>query len=310
MNKNIKFKKLLKLPLVELINKANKTREYFLGAKLDICNILNAKSGLCSEDCKFCAQSGHHKTDIPVYSLKGKNEIIAAAKQAKKIGAKRFGVVTSGNCLTPRELDIICQAGSEIKNQIKIKLCASLGALSLEQLKKLKQSGFSRYHHNIETSPNFYKKIVTTHNFNERLETIKNAKIIGFEVCSGGIIGMGENWQDRISMACILRDLKIDSVPLNILVPVKGTPLDKIQPLSAIDAVRTIAIFRIILKDKTIKIAAGRETVFKDFQGAGFMAGANGMLIGGYLTVRGRSIYEDHCLIKEIKKIWNESKKS
>ena len=168
----------------------------------------------------------------------------------------------------------------------------------------MKKAGISRYHHNIETSPRFFTKIVTTHTFKERLDTIKAAKEVGLEVCSGGIIGMGETWRDRIEVALLLKELNVDSVPINILVPIDGTPLAGTNKISCTDAIKTIAIFRIILKDKVVKLAAGRESVLKDFQAAAFMSGANGMLIGGYLTVRGREIAEDHKLIKEIKETW------
>lgn len=163
-----------------------------------------------------------------------------------------------------------------------------------------------RYHHNIETSENFYPRIVSTHSFKERIDTIRLAKEVGLEICSGGIVGMGESWQDRLDMACILRDLEVDSVPINFLVPIKGTPLGSVEPITYNDAIRTICIFRIILKDKIIKIAAGREVILKDLQNQGFMAGANGMLIGGYLTVKGQRLEEDYRLIEQIRSLWKE----
>ena len=295
---------LLKLPLAELICLADKVRRESVGSEFELCSIVNAKSGQCSEDCKFCAQSRRHHTDIATYPLKNKDQIVEAAEQAKKNGAKKFGIVTSGNCLNKDELDIIAQAVSKIKGEIAIDVCASLGALENCELKMLKEAGLCRYHHNIETSADFYSRIVSTHSFKERTDTIEAAKKVGLEVCSGGIIGMGESWQDRIDMAVLLKELDVDSVPINLLVPVKGTDLELSEPISGIDAIRTICIFRIILKDKTIKIAAGRESILKNFQAMGFMAGANGMLIGGYLTVKGRDIVEDRRLVKEIEKIW------
>ena len=295
---------LLDAPLLELVSSADKVRRESVGSKFELCNIINAKAGLCSEDCKFCAQSSRHSADVSVYPLKKKNQIVEAAQQAKKIGAEKFGIVTSGNRLKKSELDVIAQAISEIKGRIEIDICASLGALERDELAMLKEVGLSRYHHNIETSARFYSRIVSTHSFEERINTIKAAKEVGLEVCSGGIIGMGESWQDRIDMALTLKKLNVDSVPVNLLVAVKGTALESLEPVSCVDAVRTICIFRIILKDKTIKIAAGRETVLKDFQALGLMAGANGMLIGGYLTVKGRDVAEDWKLIREVEKIW------
>ena len=303
-NEYQKIKALLKLPVTKLIAMADQTRASHTGSRLDLCTIINAKSGLCGEDCKFCAQSCRHSTGIETYLLKSNNEIFMAAAAAKKNGAKRFGIVTSGNTLTKKELQRLAGCISDIKNKIGIKVCASLGKLNENDLRLLKDAGISRYHHNIETSPRYFRKIVTTHTFAERLETIKAAKDAGLEVCSGGIIGMGETWKDRIDMALILKKLDVDSIPINILVPIDGTPLAGESRISCTDAIRTLAIFRIILKDKVVKLAAGRETVLKDFQAMAFMSGANGMLIGGYLTVKGREISEDRKLIGEIKKAW------
>jgi len=296
----------LNTPLQELICRANDVRKECIGNKLELCNILNARSGLCPEDCKFCAQSARHRADVPTYPLKEKEEIVKAAQKAKAIGAEKFGIVTSGNRLTDREVDVVAQAISEIKDRIGIVVCASLGAMEKSQLQLLKEAGLSRYHHNIETSRRFYPCIVSTHSFDERINTINSAKQVGLEVCSGGIIGMGETWQDRIDMAYTLKKLDVDSIPLNILIPIKGTPLESAGPVPHDDAIRTICIFRIVLKDKIIKIAAGRETTFKDSQLKAFIAGANGMLIGGYLTVKGASLDADYALIEEIKRVWTE----
>jgi len=297
---------LLRLPLTELLSLANKTRRDFLGSKFHLCSILNAKSGYCNQDCKFCAQSTYYSTELSSYPLKRKEEILEAANKAKNIGAESFSIVTSGNRLKPKELEDITLSISKIKKDVGLSVCASLGALEKEELKLLKDSGLTRYHHNIETSQRFYKEIVSTHNFRERVDTIKVAKKVGLEVCSGGIIGMGETWADRIDMALLLKELKVDSIPINILVPIKGTPLENLKPISCSDVIRTICIFRLILKDKLIKIAAGRESALGDFQGLGFMAGANGMLIGGYLTVKGRDVESDLKLIEEIKTLWEE----
>lgn len=295
---------LLKRPLTELIAEADRIRRDSAGSALKLCSIINAKSGRCGEDCKFCAQSTRHSADIAAYQLKSRIEIVEAAEDARAAGAQKFGIVTSGNSLNESELDTITRAIAEIKVGGGIEVCASLGALDKDRLKALRDAGLSRYHHNIETSERFYSQIVTTHDFSERIDTIKAAKDAGLEVCSGGIIGMGETWQDRIDMANLLRKLDVDSIPINLLVPMKGTPFERIEPISCNDAIKTIAIFRIILKDKTIKIAAGRENILRDFQGTGFMAGANGMLIGGYLTIKGRSIEADLELAREIKRLW------
>lgn len=295
---------LLEKPLAELMALADKTRKDCVGDRIELCNIMNTKSGLCAEDCKFCAQSCRHKTGIDTYPLKSIDEILEAALRAKEIGAERFDIVTSGNTLSDGELKRIADAISLIRGRVGIKICASLGKLSEKDLLFLKSAGLGRYHHNIETSPRYFSAITTTHTFQDRLETIRAAKEAGLEVCSGGIVGLGESWDDRIDIALTLRDLDVTSVPINILVPIKGTPFENTAVLSPIDAIKTIALFRIILQDKIIKVAAGRESVLKDFQAMAFMAGANGMLIGGYLTIRGRSIDEDWLLIEEIRKAW------
>ena len=297
---------LLNLSTPELVLYANRIRRDYVGSRLELCSILNAKSGMCTEDCKFCAQSSYYSTDIPVYPLLKKEKILKAAEDAGKIGAERFSIVTSGRRLNPGELSYLADTISLIRGKIHIKVCASLGSLNRQELKILKNAGLSRYHHNIETSTRYYNRVVTTHSFQERINTINSAKEAGLEVCSGGIIGMGETWQDRIDMACVLKKLEVDSIPINILVPIAGTPFESVKPISCRDIIRTICMFRIILKDKTIKMAAGRERTLKDFQGLGFMAGANGMIIGGYLTIRGRSVEADHQLVREIKELWRE----
>ena len=304
MNKKLDIEFLLNSPLSELVSYADKIRKDAVGGGFELCNIINAKSGLCSEDCKFCAQSARHCCEIATYELKEKGQIVEAARRGRDIGAEKFGIVTSGNRLDEKELDIIARAIAEIKKEVGITVCGSLGALDRSELARLKEAGLTRYHHNIETSAGFYGHIVSSHNFEERIATIKAAKDVGLEVCSGGIIGMGESWQDRIDMALLLKELDVDSACINLLVPIAGTQLESIKPISCMDAVRTICIFRIILVDKSIKIAAGRETILKDFQALGFMAGANGMLIGGYLTVKGREVTEDRQLVKEIEKLW------
>lgn len=300
------FHSLIEMPLSELMEKADKVRSASIGNKLDICTITNAKSGLCSEDCKFCAQSAHHKAEIEVYPLKSKETMVAEAKEAKANGAQRFGIVTSGRGLSKKDLDSVIETVKEITENVGMIACASLGELSEEDLVRLKNAGLKRYHHNIETSRNFYSKITTTHTFDDRLRTIRFAKETGLEVCSGGIIGLGETWQDRIDMALTLKELDVNSVPVNVLVPIEGTPMSGQDNISASDAVRTIAIFRIILPGKTVKLAAGRESKLKDHQAMAYMAGANGMLIGGYLTVKGRSVEDDKKLIKEILSSWEK----
>lgn len=285
---------------------ANEERKHRAGGKIQLCSIINAKSGRCGEDCKFCAQSIHHNTKISVYPLKSKDELLTEAKRAKEIGAERVVIVTSGKGPKRQEVEKIAEVINTIKEKIGMSPCASLGILDIKALTILKDAGLNSYHHNIETSRRFYPNINTTHTFDDRIRTIRAALEAGLKVCSGGIIGLGESEEDRISMALILKELDIDSIPINILIPMKGTPLEKIKTISLTEILRTIAIFRLITGSRTITICAGRESsVLKDFQGLAFMAGANGMIIGGYLTVKGRSPQDDLVMVEEIKKIWS-----
>lgn len=303
---DVELCKLPDMPLAELMRLADSIRADNTSPYIDLCTITNAKSGACSEDCKFCAQSSHYSVDIASYPLKSMETMIEEAKTAKGYGAHRFCIVTSGNTLSAEELSLIAKTVMKITRDIDIVMDASLGALSYDDLVLLKQAGLSRYHHNIETSRNFYPNIVSTHSFEERVKTIRSAKRAGLEVCSGGIIGLGESWKDRIDMALLLKELDVDSVPINILNPIKGTPLEGTDNISIEDAMKTIAIFRIILPGTMIKVAAGRETKLKDHQGDIFHAGANGMLIGGYLTTKGRPVEEDRKLVEEIESVWTK----
>lgn len=294
----------VKMPLQDLIDQANAVRKANTGSELQLCSIVNAKSGLCSEDCKFCAQSARHHASVDVYDLKTADSLVQAAKEAADIGSKRFGIVTSGNRLSQAEVDQISQAAQRIAEDVGLGVCGSLGALTQEQMIQLRQAGMTRYHHNIETSRRFYKQIVTTHEYDERLNTVRAAKAVGMSVCSGGIIGLGEDWADRVDMAETLKALDVDSVPINVLTPIPGTPLESVPRISADDVIRTVCMFRLILEDKIIKLAAGRESVLGPDQIKGFEAGANGMIIGGYLTIKGDGLDKDQALIQEILDQW------
>ncbi|MFH1877760.1 MAG: biotin synthase BioB [Candidatus Omnitrophota bacterium] len=300
-----KVKEYLKIALTDLLHRADAVRKNYAGNRIELCGIVNAKSGLCGEDCKFCAQSAHNGADTPVYPLKPEEEIVNAARKAETEGAARFGIVTSGNRLDEKEIAMIGGAIEKIKSKTNLSVCASMGALDEKSMVFLKKAGLTRYHHNLETSERYYSFIVTTHNYRERVNTIKSALDAGLEVCSGGILGMGETWDDRIDMALLLKDLGVNSIPLNFLVPVKGTFFAEREAISPIEALRAIALFRMILPDKDIKIAAGRESVLNDFQGMLYSAGANGMMIGGYLTVKGRCPEEDLKLVKAVRELWN-----
>jgi biotin synthase len=301
-----KINELLKLPLSELMARARVAKLRERGRSFSLCTIMNVKSGGCTEDCAFCAQSSRYRTGSPVFSLKSTDEILEAAARAKDAGAARFSLVTSGRGLARSEVDKLAVGIEQIRTDVEISVCASLGILDSEALTILKSAGLSRYHHNIETSESFFPKVISTHSFKERISTIHIAKEAGLEVCSGGIIGLGESAEDRVEMALTLADLGVDSVPINILVPIPGTPLASQAPLSVEEILRTIAAFRLIFPDKAIRIAGGRESALMDFQGLAFWAGADAMLIGGYLTIAGRPIEVDLRLVREVKRLWQK----
>lgn len=283
-------------PLLEIISVANSIRKRFCGNKFHLCSIINARSGLCSGDCAYCAQSKVSSARIDIYPMKEKEEIVAYARKMKKLGSTRFSIVTSGERLTDRELKVVIESIPEIK-KMGIEVCSSLGMLDKDQLSALGAAGLDRYHHNVESSPRFYPRIVSTHKIGDRIRTIELAKEVGLSVCSGGILGMGENWQDRVEMAVLLRNLDVDSVPLNFLLPIPGTPLGNREMIDPISALKCIALFRYALPNKEIRVVAGREKVFGDMQLIAFLSGANGMMIGGYLTTKGDPIQRDKALL-------------
>lgn len=285
----------------DLLYGANRLRQRFKGNSLDFCSIVNARSGKCSENCFFCAQSSHHDTQITTFPLINQQEILLQAKSASEAGACRFGIVTSGRGIhSGDDLENIAESIRRLARENIIARCASLGELSLEGADLLLKSGLQRYHHNLETSERFFPKICTTHTFRDRAKTIQIAKKVGLEVCSGGIFGIGESWDDRIELALTLRALDVDSVPLNFLVAVRGTPLQDTSALAPMEILRIIALFRYLLPTKDIKVCGGREVNLGDFQSWIYYAGANGTLIGNYLTTLGRPPEEDHRLAESL----------
>ncbi len=285
--------------IYELLNIANKLRIEHRGSKVDLCSIVNAKSGACPEDCSFCAQSAHSSTDAKVYPLLEKEDILKAALSAKENKAGRFCIVTSGKKPSASELDKICGIISEI-SLMGLLPCATLGMLDEYQLGQLKDAGLNRYHHNLETSEAFFKEICTTHTYNDKLRTIDCAKSLGLSVCSGGIFGLGESWEDRIDMAFAIRDTGADSVPINFLSPIAGTPLESKEALSPMEALKIIAIYRIIMPDREIRICGGRHSTLRGLASHLFLAGADGLLIGNYLTTSGGDPAEDMQMIEDM----------
>lgn len=281
--------------LYDLLYIANKIREKNFGNKIKFCSIVNAKSGRCSEDCRFCSQSSHYETDSPEYDLKEPQEILSIAKESR---ASRFCIVTSGR--RPDDWEKICDIIRLLKKETKLIIEASLGCIDIEHAKMLKEAGLTRYNHNLETSPGFFPNICTTHSFRDRLNTVRIIKEAGLELCSGGIFGMGETWDDRIDLAFILSEQRPHSIPLNFLHPVPGTPLENIKPLNPQDILRIIAIFRIVLPASDIYICGGREKNLRDLQSWMFYAGANATMLGNYLTTPGNPPEKDLQMIEDL----------
>ena len=293
------------LPLGELMARALAVKLERRGPSFSFCSILNAKSGRCSEDCRFCAQSSRYQTDAPVYPLRSKEEVVAAAHEAKRNGASRFSLVTSGRGLSMAEVEQVAERIVAIRAEVGIAVCASLGILDEAALRLLVQAGLSRYHHNLEASREYFPQVCTSHSFEERLATIRAAHSAGLSVCSGGILGLGETEEDRISMAVTLAECGVESVPLNILIPLPGTPFADHPPLPVGDILKAIALYRLILPHAAIRLAAGRESALAEFLSSAFLAGADGMMIGGYLTQRGRDPEVDLRFASAMRTLWS-----
>jgi len=286
--------------LFDLLSAAGRVRDRFRGSSIDICSIVNAKSGACGEDCSFCAQSEHHATGARVYPLIPVEEMVKAAESAKKNHARRFCIVTSGRGIESREDLVNIAKGIERVREIGLSPCATLGTLTKDQLAFLKDAGLHRYHHNIETSRDFFPRICTTHTFDERVGLLREGRALGLSLCSGGILGLGETMEDRIDMAFTLRELDVDSVPINFLMPIPGTPMEKVRAISPLEALHSIALFRLILPQKVIRICGGRGTSLGQLHPFIFMAGADGFLIGNYLTTTGLTPSDDLAMINDL----------
>jgi biotin synthase len=289
--------------ILDLAALASRVRNRFT-PDFHLCTIMNAKSGICGEDCRFCAQSAHHDTAIDRFPLVNRLIMVDKAGEAYSSGVETFGIVTSGTGYPEinSEFQELIGAIDEIHQKYPDKkVCASLGLLSDMTAMELAKHDVSHYNINIQTNPAKYRELVSsTHDISDRIETIRLLKKHGIKVCTGGIIGMGETMEDRLEMAFALNDLDADIIPVNVLIPVPGTPLERQGRISAADAVKTVALVRLINPTKTIKFAAGRETRMKDFQGLIMLAGANGIITGGYLTTRGREVREDLAFIRDL----------
>lgn len=269
--------------LKELCEGADRIREHFIGEKVDLCSIINGRSGRCPEDCKYCAQSAHNHTSCEIYDFLPEEKIVEACKLNESEGVDRFSIVTSGRALSGEEFEKAVHAYETMHAECKIDLCASMGFLNAEQLHRLHEAGVTSYHHNIETSKRNFPNICTTHTYEQKIETLKLVKKEGMCACSGGIIGMGETWKDRLDMAVSLAELGIDSIPINALMPIEGTPLENQPRLTEDEILRTIAFFRYINPEANIRLAAGRALLTNDGEIA-FQSGASATITGNMLT--------------------------
>ena len=279
---------------------ATKTREAYAGNEIRMCAIINARCGNCSENCAFCAQSGRSKAAIDKYPMKSAQEIFEHAKLAEEYGAVRYGIVTSGRSVQKgRELDIICEALELIRTKLSIVPCGSLGILSKDVMQILKKAGLDRCHHNLETAESHFAKICQTRNYTDQIRTVTEAKEAGLSVCSGGIFGLGETDGQRIEFLSTLRSLEVNSIPINFLNPIPGTPLENATPLTVVECLRIIATARLMMPETSIRICGGREKNLRDFQSWLFAAGADSFMTGGYLVTAGRDNNTDKKMIED-----------
>ncbi|KAA0259462.1 biotin synthase BioB [Deferribacter autotrophicus] len=284
----------------EICEAADEVKKHFFDNKVQFCSIINAKSGRCSEDCKFCAQSAHYNTESPVYEFIDLDNIEKRVKEYKQYGIKRFSIVTSGKSLSRKDIDKLVE-GVKIVRENGLLADVSVGILDKDTLIKLKNAGLSGFHHNLETSRSYFKNVCTTHDYEEDVLCVKNAVELGFFVCSGGIFGIGENWYHRVELALTLKELNVDSIPLNFLNPIKGTPYEHLSPLSEDEALKIIALYRFLLPNKQIRVCGGRNIVFtKTTKHKILESGAFGIMVGDYLTVSGFDIPSD---LEDIKKL-------
>ena len=284
-----------------VLQETSRLREAHFGPRVSLCVIINAKSGLCSEDCAFCSQSVRARTGVPAYPLLPQEQLVEAARAAAANGASRFSLVTSGRGIASRgDRDALVAGVAAIHEAVDINICASLGLADRGFLADLKAAGLKRFHHNLEAAPSFFPKICTTHTFQDRVATIEAAKAAGLEVCVGGIVGLGESLAQRCELTQAIGELDPDAIPLNFLHPLPGTRLGDRAKLSPLEALKTIAAFRLTLPHKTIIICGGRQATLRSLAPLIFAAGANGLMTGDYLTTKGRLPEDDRLMLADM----------
>src|SRR5512139_1894188 len=287
--------------LWRLLDVTEGVRRRFKGDGIRLCSIVNAKSGMCSEDCSFCAQSLRSAAEIRKYPLLGGEEIFRAAAEAKARGAREFSIVASGLAMrNRRELERVGNAVARIRAELGLETCVSLGTLTAESVSYLLSRGLRSVHHNLETSRRFFPSMCTTNDYEEDVRAVRAAKEAGAWVCCGGIFGIGETAEDRVDLAMTLRELEVDSIPVNFLNPVEGTPLAGKRDISPFDGLKIIAMMRLVNASREIIVCGGREVCLRDLQGLMFAAGATGTMAGNYLTTAGRPAEDDVRMIADL----------
>ena len=299
---------LCQAPLDELCSAADEIRAHFCGNGFDLCTIVNGKSGRCSEDCKYCAQSAHYQTHVEEYSLLGTDEIVRQAKHHAEQGVLRYSIVTSGRKLGDADISQVCESIRAIKASTDIEVCVSFGLLDEAAFRKVKAAGASRVHCNLESSRSYFPTVCTTHTYDEKIETLQAARRAGLSICSGGIMGLGESMEDRIDMALTLQELGVKSIPINFLNPIPGTPFADNAPLSDEEKRRIVAIYRFVLPNTSIRLAGGRGLIVDKGEGC-FRSGANAAISGDMLTTAGITVETDLQLLDRLgyqARLWNE----
>lgn len=286
--------------LPSLVALAHRVRMQWCGPAVELESLVNAKSGACPEDCAFCSQSVRYSTGVDVYPFLDVDEILAAAHATREAGATQFCIVVAVRGPEERLLRRVLDAVDAVHRETGLEVACSLGLLTEEQARRLAAAGVRRYNHNLETCRARFPEICTTHTYDDRVATARLAKAAGMELCCGGILGMGETLEERVDLAFELAALEPCEVPINLLDPRPGTPLQGRAPLSPREALQAIALFRLILPDAWLRLAGGRERVLGELQGMGLLAGANALIVGNYLTTSGRSADEDHALLEAL----------
>jgi len=283
-----------------VIHAAGRIRRKFRGRTVHLCSIAAVKLGRCGEDCRWCAQSARWATGLETHGLIDADAMRRAAEVAAADGADHFGLVSSGARLTDAELDAVCQGAQAVRRKTGLAVCGSFGALTEERARRLFEAGFHRYNHNLETSSRHFPNVCTTHTYEDRVRTARAVRQAGMELCCGGLFGMGETDADRVDLAMAVRNLGASVVPLNFLHPIPGTPLAEMPPLEPLKILSIIAMFRLMMPDRILKLAGGREKNLRMLQGLMFEAGADSCIIGNYLTISGRPAAEDLAMIRDL----------